>query len=228
MKKLLFGISLIMFSVPVLAQTNVLFPELQGQFKVTQPVEQIQPIVSEDSANIPQKKVDLFAPDFQENEEPVLEGFDLFEDDTPSLSDDTENNMPLTDEEIQDILEQTEDPNGAEKDSGEGNLRIEIQDIYAMLPYARNMSYCKANFVLMNNTNQTLDSLVLEISYDGNTNSLTFSEIKKKSKQERPFFMVGPECSAMDALPQYEVKECKMGKLSMEACQKRVQLVPLK
>ena len=227
MKKLLFGISLILFSTPILAQTNVLFPELQGQFKPTQKSEQVQPVLTEEPANTPQKKVDLFASDFQEDEEQILDGFDLFENDSLSEENDFSDNTTLTDDEISAVSEQSEDENSANNDDGSGNLRIEIQDVYAMLPYARNMAYCKANFVLTNETNQTLDSLTLEVSYDGNTNTLTFNGVKKKEKQERPFFMVGPECSAMDALPQFEIKDCKMGKLSMEACQKRVQMEPL-
>ncbi len=227
MKKLLFGISLILFNTPVLAQTNVLFPELQGQFKVTQPVEQPQPIVSEEPTDIPKGKIDLFVSDFKDNEEPIFEEFNLFEDNPLSATDNSTNNIASTNSETQDISEQSEDENTTEETGDEGNLQIEIQNVNAVLPYARNMSYCGADFVLTNKTNQTLDVLTLEVSYNGNANSLTFNGVKKKAKQERPFFMIGPECTAMDALPQYEVKECKMGKLSLEACQKRVQLVPL-
>ena len=183
MKKLLFGISLILFSTPVLAQTNVLFPELQGQFKSTQKSEQVQPVITEEPTDIPQKKVDLFASDFQEDEGQVLDGFDLFEDNSLPEINDFSDDTTLTDDEIPAVSEQTEDENSTD-DDGSGNLRIEIQDVYAMLPYARNMAYCKANFVLTNETNQTLDSLTLEVSYDGNTNTMTFNGVKKKEKQE--------------------------------------------
>ena len=107
------------------------------------------------------------------------------------------------------------------------NLKVEIQNINATLTLARNFSYGKADIVVKNETNQQLNLLVIDLTYGETTTQITFSNVPKKQEQTQAFMMIGPDCDYMDTLPKMEVKTCKLGKLSDEACKNRVQLTPL-
>lgn len=118
-------------------------------------------------------------------------------------------------------------PTAEQDETGENNLKVEIQNINATLTLARNFSYGKADIVVKNETNQQLNLLVIDLTYGETTTQITFSNVPKKQEQTQAFMMIGPDCDYMDTLPKMEVKTCKLGKLSDEACKNRVQLTPL-
>ena len=115
-----------------------------------------------------------------------------------------------------------------EGDTGEqkeGNLRIQLQNLEGALPYARTLAYCYGDVVLTNETNQKLDQLALTLTYKDMPTQVSFGGVPKKGTQQKKIMLIGPPCEDILGTPDIEIKACKLGKQSEDACKKRVQFV---
>ena len=120
----------------------------------------------------------------------------------------------------------TQNDDAVQFDTGAGNLKLEMQNIHALIPIARNNAFCSADVMVHNETNMPLENLSLIVTYDGYTNNIRFSDVAKKSDQKRLLFMVGKACESIINVPQIDITECRLGKLPVDLCKKRVQFTP--
>ena len=100
-----------------------------------------------------------------------------------------------------------------------------MKDVQGTLAYARTLSYCSAKVVLTNETNQRLDALSMTLTYKDMAKDISFSGVRKKKSQTREILLIGPPCEDILNEPNIDIKVCKMGNKSEEACKKRVQFV---
>ena len=108
----------------------------------------------------------------------------------------------------------------------EGNLKIELQNLNGVLPYARNMAYCYGEAVLTNETNQALDSLSVTLTYKDMPADLSYGGVKPHQKQSQQIMLIGPACEIILGMPEIDIKACKLGEQPENACKKRVQFIP--
>ena len=108
----------------------------------------------------------------------------------------------------------------------EGNLKIELENLNGVLPYARNMAYCYGEAVLTNETNQALDSLSVTLMYKDMPAELSYGGVKPHQKQSQQIMLIGPACEVILGMPEVDIKACKLGSQSENACKKRVQFIP--
>ena len=113
-----------------------------------------------------------------------------------------------------------------EDEKGEGKIIIQIENVEGVLPYARTLSYCSAEAVLTNETNQRLDELSLTITYKDMPKDLSYGGVPKKRTRTQKFMLIGLPCESIKSMPQVDIKTCKLKNLSEEACKKRVQFLP--
>ena len=205
-KIFLSGLALTLCSSVALAQgTDALFPELEGQFEPA-PDTQPEP-VSPPQAEVIQLEVEQVK---------------------TSTKPDSETAKPKADKKLtpSDIraLAKKESEEGASETKG--NLVIKIQDVDGVLPYARTLSYCSANAVLYNETNQLLEQLSLTVTYKDMPKDLNYAGVPKDRKRTQNFMLIGLPCESINGMPQFEIKTCKLRKQSEEECKKRVHFVP--
>lgn len=206
------GVALTLFSSVAMAQDmNSLFPELEEQFK--------QPAVPEKTEPAAPKKtqsetevMDLNVVGKEENAKPA-----------PVTKPDSEKKPEKSTTESSSKAPEEEEK---ENEKVEGNLTIEIQNVNGVLAYARTLSYCMAEAVLTNETNQKLDALFLTITYKDMPSDLVYSRVPKKKKRAQKFMLIGLPCEGIMGMPKYEIKACKLGKLSKKECEKLVQVIP--
>ena len=186
--------------VAIAQESDSLFPELAGQFE--------RPSSSETT-------VDLSV---EQNSDTKIQA-EQKSSSTPKLpqnAQDPDSNTPTN--------RQDEKVDTGEK--AEGNLVIEVQNVDGVLPYARTLAYCRADAVLINETNMRLEQLSITATYKDMPKELNYSNVSKGKKRTQNFMLIGLPCESITTMPNVEIKACKLGTLSESDCKKRVQFIP--
>ena len=182
----------------VAQDTDSLFPELRGQFEQA-PVVEVE------------EEVDL-----------TIEREEVGGKENPLNKKNDWRKRPLKDD-----LNKTKEKDEEEEDQkDEGRLIIQVQNVDGVLPYARTMAYCTAEAVLTNETNQLLNQLAIKATYKDMPKDLAFTNVSKKKKRTKKFMLIGLPCENIKGMPEIEITSCKLGKMSEEACKKKVQFLP--
>ena len=105
-------------------------------------------------------------------------------------------------------------------------LRIRLDDLQGVLPYARTLSYCSGTATLTNETKQPLQSLSLSLTYGDMTSELSYGGVQPNGTQSRPIMLIGPPCESFLNMPEIEIKTCRWGAHSEDACKKKVKFIP--
>lgn len=105
-------------------------------------------------------------------------------------------------------------------------LRIQLGGLQGVLPYARTLSYCSGTATLTNETKQPLQSLSLTLTYGDMKSELSYGGVRPNGTQSRPVMLIGPPCESFLNMPEVEVKTCRWGAQSEDACKKKVKFIP--
>lgn len=106
------------------------------------------------------------------------------------------------------------------------HFSIRLEKIQGTLPYARTLSYCAGTATLTNETKQPLQNLSLTLTYGDMPAELSYGGVKPNGTQSRPIMLIGPPCESFLNMPEIEVKSCRWGAQSEDACKKRVKFIP--
>lgn len=195
-KSLLIGTTAVLFCTSAFAQGVDLFPELEGRFQPAQPT--------------------------------TMTTLEATPANTATSADGKTGNSlnRYSDLAFQPAQERTVSAEEATGPKREGNLKLHFEDIQGTLPYARNFSYCFANLVLNNETNQRLDKLQVVLTYRDTPTTIDFSGVDKKGEQAQRFTLIGPACEDILTQPLIDVPVCKLGELQEDLCKKKVEFVP--
>lgn len=120
----------------------------------------------------------------------------------------------------------TAEANKPGKDAGLINLIVD--DVTIVNPPMNGISFCVGKLIIQNNTNTTIQSMVLSVMYGSLNVPVSFGGVAGNGgEQTYQMAFSGSNCNSLLSMPTIKVESCVAGPMSVAECQAKLKYIPM-
>lgn len=123
--------------------------------------------------------------------------------------------------------EEEEEGEEEEREDDEKKIFLALNNVKSTLAAVRSVSYCSAVFVLFNNTKKEIQDISGSIGIGNQRKDFKFKKVAAGASVGWPLRVIGDACESIFALPDLQIKTCKVQGMSDKKCRAKLRYVPL-